>query len=121
MPIGSANLSPVSELRVTVLGAGDAFASGGRFQAGYVIEAGGAHILMEAGPTLLPGLKRAGIDPVDIDCILISHLHGDHFAGLPFLMLQYMWESPRRRILTIAGPRISSSARAPSFITCIRA
>ncbi len=37
--------------------------------------------------------------------ILISHLHGDHFAGLPFLMLEYMWESPRKRILTIAGPR----------------
>ena len=95
----------MSELGVTVLGAGDAFASGGRLQAGYVIEVEGSHILMEAGPTLLPALKRARIDPVDLDSILISHLHGDHFAGLPFLMLQYMWESPRKRILTIAGPR----------------
>jgi ribonuclease BN (tRNA processing enzyme) len=95
----------VGELGVTVLGAGDAFASGGRFQSGYVIEAGGCHFLMEAGPTLLPALKRARIDPVDLDFILISHLHGDHFAGLPFLMLQYMWESPRKRMLTIAGPR----------------
>jgi ribonuclease BN (tRNA processing enzyme) len=98
-------VSPVSELEVTVLGAGDAFASGGRLQAGYVIEADGAKILMEAGPTLLAGLKRTPINPADLDCILISHLHGDHFAGLPFLMLQYMWESPRKRILTIAGPR----------------
>jgi ribonuclease BN (tRNA processing enzyme) len=105
MPGESANVSPVSEFGVTVLGAGDAFASGGQFQAGYVIEANGAHILMEAGPTLLPALKRAGIDPLELDIILISHLHGDHFAGLPFLMLQYMWESPRRRTLTIAGPR----------------
>jgi len=95
----------VGELGVTVLGAGDAFASGGRFQSGYVIEAGGCHFLMEAGPTLLPALKRARIDPVDLDFVLISHLHGDHFAGLPFLMLQYMWESPRKRMLTIAGPR----------------
>lgn len=95
----------MGELGVTVLGAGDAFASGGRFQAGYVIEADGCHFLMEAGPTLLPALKRARIDPADIDFVLISHLHGDHFAGLPFLMLQYMWESPRKRILTIAGPR----------------
>ena len=95
----------MSELGVTVLGAGDAFASGGRFQAGYVIEAGGSHILMEAGPTLLAALKRTRIDPIDLDFILISHLHGDHFAGLPFLMLQYMWESPRKRMLTIAGPR----------------
>ena len=95
----------MSELEVTVLGAGDAFASGGRLQAGYVIEVDGAHILMEAGPTLLPALKRARINPADLDLILISHLHGDHFAGLPFLMLQYMWESPRKRMLTIAGPR----------------
>lgn len=98
-------MSPVNALGVTVLGAGDAFASGGLLQAGYVIEAGGSHILMEAGPTLLPAMKRSGLSPADLDCVLISHLHGDHFAGLPFLMLEYMWESPRKRILTIAGPR----------------
>lgn len=95
----------MSELGITILGTGDAFASGGRLQSGYVIDAGGALILMEAGPTLLAGLKRARINPADIDFVLISHLHGDHFAGLPFLMLQYMWESPRKRMLTIAGPR----------------
>jgi ribonuclease BN (tRNA processing enzyme) len=87
------------------LGSGDAFASGGRFQAGYVIEAGSACILMDAGPTLLAALKRSRISAADLDFVLISHLHGDHFAGLPFLMLEYMWESPRKRMLTIAGPR----------------
>jgi ribonuclease BN (tRNA processing enzyme) len=95
----------VSNLEVTVLGAGDAFASRGRLQAAYVIEAGGSHILMEAGPTLLASIKRSAIKPADLDFVLISHLHGDHFAGLPFLMLEYMWESPRKRMLTIAGPR----------------
>lgn len=92
-------------LDVTVLGAGDAFASRGRFQSGYVIEGGGAVILLEAGPCVLAALKRCEIKPADIDYILISHLHGDHFAGLPFLMLEYLYESPRRRMLTIAGPR----------------
>jgi ribonuclease BN (tRNA processing enzyme) len=95
----------VSDFQVTVLGAGDAFASRGRFQAAYVIETGGSHILMEAGPTLLASIKRSAIKPADLDFVLISHLHGDHFAGLPFLMLEYMWESPRKRMLTIAGPR----------------
>lgn len=94
----------MGDLGVTVLGAGDAFASGGRFQAGYVVEAAGSHILMEAGPTLLPAMKQSGLSPADLDLVLISHLHGDHFAGLPFLMLEYMWESPRKRILTVAGP-----------------
>jgi ribonuclease BN (tRNA processing enzyme) len=90
--------------RVTVLGAGDAFASKGRFQAGYVVTAGGLHILMEAGPTLLASMKRIGLSPADLDVVLISHLHGDHFSGLPFLILEYLYETPRRRRLTVAGP-----------------
>jgi ribonuclease BN (tRNA processing enzyme) len=95
----------VGPLDVTVLGAGDAFASRGRFQAGYVIKADGCHVLLEAGPTLLTALKRGGVAPAELDYVLISHLHGDHFAGLPFLILEYMWESPRKRALTLAGPR----------------
>jgi ribonuclease BN (tRNA processing enzyme) len=93
---------PVS---VTVLGAGDAFASKGRFQAGYVIDAGGVRILMDAGPTLLASMKRVGIPPADLDVVLVSHLHGDHFCGLPFLILEYLYETPLRRKLTVAGPR----------------
>lgn len=94
----------VMPVNVTILGAGDAFASKGRFQAGYVINAGGTGILMDAGPTLLASMKRAGIAPGDIDVVLVSHLHGDHFCGLPFLILEYMYETPLRHRLTLAGP-----------------
>ncbi|MGH7934277.1 MAG: MBL fold metallo-hydrolase [Candidatus Binataceae bacterium] len=90
---------------VTILGAGDAFASHGRFQSGYIIDGDGQRILMEAGPTVLCVMKRMGIKPSSLDVILISHLHGDHFGGLPFLILEYLWESPRRTNLIIAGPR----------------
>ena len=92
-------------MKVTILGAGDAFGSGGSFPACYVIEGGRKTILMEAGPSLLPLLKRAGFAPANLDLVLISHLHGDHFGGLPFLILEYMWESRLTRTLTIAGPR----------------
>ena len=95
----------MSAVSVTVLGAGDAFASRGLFQAGYLINANGTRILMEAGPALLASMKRSGIAPDEIDLILISHMHGDHFAGLPFLILEYMFETPLRRRLVIAGPR----------------
>jgi ribonuclease BN (tRNA processing enzyme) len=91
-------------VHLTFLGTGDAFASHGRFQSGYLIEADGCHILMEAGPTVLCAMKRMGVAPADIDIILISHLHGDHFGGLPFLILEYLWESPRSKPLKIAGP-----------------
>jgi len=92
-------------VKVTILGSGDAFASRGSSPACYIIEGGGKTILMEAGPALIPLLKRAGFAPADLDLALISHLHGDHFGGLPFLILEYMWESRLSKTLTIAGPR----------------
>jgi ribonuclease BN (tRNA processing enzyme) len=98
----AARTHPVS---ITMLGTGDAFASGGRAQAGYYIDAGGARILMEAGPDLLGAMKRAGLRPGDIDVILISHLHGDHYGGLPFMMLEYLWETRLDHKVVIAGPR----------------
>jgi ribonuclease BN (tRNA processing enzyme) len=95
----------MSSVSVIVLGAGDAFASRGLFQAAYVIKAGGARILMEAGPSLLASMKRCAISPGDIDLVLISHMHGDHYGGLPFLILEYMYETRLRKKLVIAGPR----------------
>ena len=95
----------MSSVSLTTLGTGDAFASRGRFQSGYVITAAGSNTLVEAGPTVLASMKRCGISPADIDTVLISHLHGDHFGGLPFLILEYMFETKRRKNLTIAGPR----------------
>jgi len=97
--------SAPKETTLTILGTGDAFASGGRLQASYVLRSESASVLIDAGPTLLAGLKRAGIDAATLNLVLVTHLHGDHFAGLPFLILEYLYESPTLRKLTIAGPR----------------
>lgn len=96
------NHSPV---KVTFLGTADAFASGGRVQAGCLVGAGGKTFLLDAGPGTLGALKREGISPGALDFVIVSHLHGDHFGGLPFLILEYMYETPRRRPVVIAGPR----------------
>src|SRR5208283_390788 len=93
-----------ASVTLTLLGTGDAFASFGRAQAGYLLDAPGGRILMEAGPGLMQALKGNGVPTDSFDLLLISHLHGDHFAGLPFLILDYMWETPRKKLLTIAGP-----------------
>src|SRR5579863_1922190 len=97
----ASNGAPVT---VTLLGTGDAFASFGRSQSGYLIDAPAGRILMEAGPCLMQALKSNGVAPDCFDLLLISHLHGDHFGGLPFLILDYMWETRRKKLLTIAGP-----------------
>lgn len=92
-------------MRVTVLGSGDAFGSGGRRQSSYLVEGGGRTFLMDCGPTVLAALQDARVPADAIDFVLVSHLHGDHFAGLPFLFMEYNYEARRKRELVIAGPR----------------
>jgi len=48
-------------------------------------------------------MKRAGLDPSEIGCVLLTHLHGDHFGGMPFLILDGQF-SRRTRALVIGGP-----------------
>lgn len=90
--------------RVTVLGSGDAFGSGGRLFGCYLVETSTATFMLECGPSVLQGLKRTGRDPGAIDFALISHLHGDHFGGLPFLFMEYRYQTVRARPLALYGP-----------------
>jgi len=96
--------APHSTVRVTVLGSGDAFSSAGRLNSSYLLESSQHTVLMDCGPTILAALKQRHLDPGRIDFVLISHLHGDHFGGLPFLFLEYLFENPRDRPLIVAGP-----------------
>ncbi len=91
-------------MRVSFLGAGNAFSAGGRHQASYLVQAQSTVFLLDCGATVLASLKRDKFDTLAIDTVLISHLHGDHFCGLPFLLLEYVYENPRTRPLRIAGP-----------------
>jgi ribonuclease BN (tRNA processing enzyme) len=89
------------ELRV--LGSGDAFGSGGRFQACLHVRAAGAEILVDCGASSLVAMRRFGVDPAAVDAVVLSHLHGDHFGGLPFLVLASQFAG-RARPLVVAGP-----------------
>lgn len=90
--------------RVHILGCGDAFGSGGRNNSGYLVEAGDRLFLLDCGPTTLLAMKRAGFNPRRLDAIFLSHLHGDHCAGVPFFLLDEIYENPRDRPLQVAGP-----------------
>ena len=91
-------------MKLHILGCGDAFGSGGRNQSGYLVEATDRLFLMDCGPTTLLAMKRAGLDPRRLDVVFLSHLHGDHFGGLPFFFVSYRYEHPRDKPLHIAGP-----------------
>jgi ribonuclease BN (tRNA processing enzyme) len=89
---------------VRILGSGDAFCASGRHQAAYLVTTDETTFLLDCGATALASLKLHGVDPAAIDTVLLSHLHGDHIAGLPFLFLEYLFETPRQRPLRICGP-----------------
>lgn len=89
---------------ITFLGTGDAFSAGGRHQAAYLVRSGGSSLLLDCAPTTLSSLKRAGLPPESIDRIFLSHFHGDHFGGVPFFFLEYVYVELRRRPLQIIGP-----------------
>ena len=92
-------------MRLTVLGCGDAFGSGGRFNTSFYLALNdGRRIALDFGATSMVALHREGIDPDSLDAIIISHLHGDHFGGVPFLILYLQFKAERDRPLTIAGP-----------------
>ncbi len=97
--------------RIVILGTGDAFSAGGRLQSSYLIECDESSLLLDCGPAALGSLKQNKISAGPIDAVFISHLHGDHFAGLPFFFLHYTYIQPRSRPLTVIGPpRIKSKA-----------
>jgi ribonuclease BN (tRNA processing enzyme) len=90
---------------VRFVGSGDSFGSGGRFQTCILVDAPGVRFAIDFGTSSLIALAQQGIDPNSIDAILLSHLHGDHCGGVPFLLVDAMLGARRTRPLTIAGPR----------------
>ena len=91
-------------MKLTIVGCGDAFGSGGRLQTGYHVDLGDHRFLIDCGATSIIGLNRLGIDPNAISTIFISHLHGDHFAGLVWWLLHSQHVAKRAVPLTVVGP-----------------
>jgi ribonuclease BN (tRNA processing enzyme) len=90
-------------VRVTFLGTGNAFADGGRSHACIYVRARDSSLLLDCGGSALPALKRHA-DLERVDGIVVSHLHGDHFGGIPYVLMDQHFAG-RARPLTIVGPR----------------
>jgi ribonuclease BN (tRNA processing enzyme) len=90
-------------MQLRFVGCGDALGSGGRFNTCFHVTGNSVNFLIDCGASSLPALKRLGIAREAIDLILITHFHGDHFGGLPFLLLDAQF-TRRARPLVIAGP-----------------
>ncbi len=91
-------------VQVRFLGTGDAFGHGGRLQPCILIQTTRHRILVDFGASAMISLYRFGVDPNSIDIILLTHLHGDHFGGLPFFILDAQLINKRSHPLIIVGP-----------------
>jgi len=90
--------------RVTFVGTSDAFGAGGRRQSAIFVETRSGGLLLDCAPTTNTGLAALDIPRGAVDAIAVSHFHGDHFAGIPALLLAAIYEDQRRHALVIAGP-----------------
>jgi ribonuclease BN (tRNA processing enzyme) len=93
----------MGQVEIRFLGTGDAVGSGGRFQTCFLVRSGAQSFLIDCGTSSLMAMRRFGIDPGSIEGILVSHLHGDHFGGIPFFLLDAQFGN-RVRPLFVAGP-----------------
>lgn len=94
----------MNNIEIKFLGSGDAFGSGGRLQSCILVKAGRQKLLLDCGASVLTGMAKFGADPNEIGLIVISHLHGDHYGGIPFLINGSQLMFKRERHLDIIGP-----------------
>ncbi len=69
------------------------------------VETARRNLLLDCGATVLLAMQHQQVDPTSIDHILITHLHGDHFGGVPFFLMHAQFVARRREPITILGPK----------------
>lgn len=97
----------MSNVTLKVIGCGDAFGSGGRLNTCFYVNADPVRFLIDCGASSLSGLKKHGIHAQDIDAMVISHFHGDHYGGIPFVLLDAALNGrgKKMQIISPAGGR----------------
>jgi ribonuclease BN (tRNA processing enzyme) len=88
-------------MELTFLGTGSAFAIDGRYWGSILVN---NSILLDCSPIVVPHFKKLGLDLTLIEHIFITHFHGDHLLGLPFLLLDYAYLTTPKKPITIIGP-----------------
>lgn len=92
------------DFNVLVLGSGAATPTFARHCSAQMVNICGAHILLDCGEATQTQLRQYHQKIQSIKTIFISHLHGDHFFGLPGL-LSTMHLCGRKEPLTVYAPK----------------
>lgn len=68
-------------MKLTILGSNGASPAPGNPASGYLVEASGATLWLDAGPGTFMEMSKL-VDPSQLDAVVISHTHVDHCADL---------------------------------------
>jgi len=101
----------VTGVTVRFLGSGNAFSDGGRANAAILLSAPGVSLLLDCGGSALPAIKKH-VDPATIEAIAVTHLHGDHFGGITYLVLEQHFAGRKRPFVVGGPPSLSALLRA---------
>lgn len=93
------------KIMLQFLGSGDAFGSSDRLQSCIYVKTDRQKFLIDCGATTMVGLSQHRVQTNEIELILISNLHGDHFGGVPYFIIDAQLNHKRKNPLTIAGPK----------------
>lgn len=93
-------------MKLTFLGTGDAFSNEGRNNVSILIESFelDLRILFDCSPQCVPSLRKLGFKISDLDYVFITHIHGDHVAGLPFMALSLIYPEIGGRFSVLGPP-----------------
>lgn len=98
---------------IVFIGTSDAFGAGGRRQSAVFARGDRGGMLLDCGGTTNTGMAELGLSRDEIDVILISHFHGDHFGGIPAFLYAALYTDHRKHPLQIVGPpEIEARVRA---------
>ena len=100
---GSLSERRMSTVGLQALGTGDGWASDHRGHSAFLFRMAGSTLLMDCGEPVGRSLRAAGVQPDDLDGIILSHLHCDHVGGF-FMLMQGFWLDQRTRDLTVHMP-----------------
>ncbi|MEY2431388.1 MAG: ribonuclease, partial [Acidimicrobiaceae bacterium] len=92
-------------IEVVLLGTGNPLPDRERAGAATLVRAGGRTLLFDAGRGVCLRLAAAGVVPVMLDGVFLTHLHSDHICDLNDVVTTHWVMSPAPKSLRIFGPR----------------
>ena len=96
-PSGPTPTGADKPLSITVLGCSSTYAAVGGACSGYLVRGRGTTILVDTGPGTLANLQRH-VRFADVDAVVVSHCHPDHWTELPVLRNVFKYVEHRAHV-----------------------